>query len=533
MVNCIKIPDYFHRDYENDLPKQENKKDFYALSIRLARVALPFISLYQPAGKALSVVTGLTRTLTSISSFKKNEGMAKPLLNTALSIASIAGTIFLHPVGLLITSGHDMGLNVYKIYGAIQNREAMEAAKQTLHLANNAFYLFTMLHVSIELKVASLAIQVIVGSVSSFDEFKKGNWLEGCANLAMAAIRVHQLVPQAQQMKKKWEIEAAIKRVFVGELHAKWQFPSDHLPVGVEIDGVKVVSWNVLNNAYMEWVTDKDSQGLKGSMISDLDKQIQADGLTVRDLYVVQMVNSMMNSSKDVIALQECGDPFLTKLQESMPENWNIVRSSREAVEDQDVILYNTRLFSFRSDLSEVSHDAYPSAPGRPIQNALLERVNQDGKSMRIINAHIPGDPRLSSREEFAKYVQKSESADETLVALGDNNFERHEMLDAYNKAGMSGFKLYSPWQTNIDPYTKKSKAIDHVLVKGEVASRELTAEEVLDKEFELKETISLLRTPKKCSTWVDQLHANKVRVIEQFSWLDEDYSFSSSKRSA
>ena len=52
----------------------------------------------------------------------------------------------------------------------------------------------------------------------------------------------------------------------MGELHEKWQFPSDHLPVGIEVDGVKIISWNVLNNVYMEWVTTKDSQGLNSGV---------------------------------------------------------------------------------------------------------------------------------------------------------------------------------------------------------------------------------------------------------------------------
>lgn len=504
MLNKLISPEYFHRDYENDLPPVNGKdqaKDYFSQAARITSVALPFISLYRPIGKPLAIVTGLSRACTSIyqcisfSSGQSSE-IAKSLLDTTLAVASVAGTVFLHPVGMLIASGHDIGFNVYRIYGAIKNRDTFEAMKQTLQMANNTFYLFTMMYVSLELQIASLSIQVIVGSVSSISQFKKGNWLEGSADLLMAAIRVNQVVPQVQQLKRKWEIEAAIKRVFVGELHEKWQFPSDHLPVGVEVDGVKIVSWNVLNNAYMEWVTDKDSQGLNGSMISDLNVKIQPDGLTVRDLFIVKLINSMMSSSKDMIALQECGTPFLTKLQESLPQNWKLIRSSEGPTTDQEVILYNSSMFTYRADQSEVSYQAYPSVPGNPIQNAYFERLGQNEKAMRIVNAHIPGNPNLPCREEFARYVQKCSSPDEIMVALGDNNFERHEMLDAYQKAGLFDFTLHSPWQTNIDPYTKESKAIDHIFVRG-AASRTLQVDEVLNEESQLQETIDLLQMTK------------------------------------
>ena len=46
----------------------------------------------------------------------------------------------------------------------------------------------------------------------------------------------------------------------MGELQEKWQFPSDHLPVGMNLDGLKIASWNVLNPLYMNWVIEKNSK---------------------------------------------------------------------------------------------------------------------------------------------------------------------------------------------------------------------------------------------------------------------------------
>src|SRR5262245_39874654 len=59
------------------------------------------------------------------------------------------------------------------------------------------------------------------------------------------------------------------KGTYVGKLQEKWQFPSDHLPIGMTMDGLNIASWNVLDASFMRWMTEKDSQGLKHSMIVD------------------------------------------------------------------------------------------------------------------------------------------------------------------------------------------------------------------------------------------------------------------------
>lgn len=77
------------------------------------------------------------------------------------------------------------------------------------------------------------------------------------------------------------------------------------------------------------------------------------------------------------------------------------------------------------------------------------------------------------------------------MIALGDHNFERHEIQDAYQKVEMFDFALYSPWHTNMDPSTKKAKSIDHIFIKG-AHSRALFAEEIVQG-YQFKETLKLL----------------------------------------
>jgi hypothetical protein len=417
----------------------------------------------------------------------------KPVLDAALAIATIAGTILSHPAGMMITTCHDMGLNVYYCCGAIKKHDTFEAIKQIAKLTNNTFYLLTMVYASIEIQIASLTIQVVVYSISSIHEFKEGDWIEGTADFLMAAIQTNQLYMQVQIIRLKWKIEEAVKRIFVGELHEKWQFPSDHLPVGVRVEDMEIVSWNVLNTAFMEWVIEKDTQGLNRSLISDMNISIKPDGLTARDQYIIQLIGTNLNGNKGIFALQECGFPFLEHLEKSLPQNWKMVRTTNNAAKDQDVILYNSSLLTYRPDHSETSYNSYPSAPGRSLMNASFERNDQKEKIIRIFNAHIPGDPALPARQEFANYVFKHYSSNETTIALGDNNFEHHEMFDAFRNAGFLEFALHTPWYSNIDPLTKESKGIDHIFVKG-ASSQDLSPNEVLGTESHLKETLELLK---------------------------------------
>jgi endonuclease/exonuclease/phosphatase family metal-dependent hydrolase len=408
------------------------------------------------------------------------------MFETGVAIIALVGSIFQHRAGMIITTIQDIIIEINKVRKG-ENWE--DVSKSLIKIFNNLVYLALISRGGLELSILAFLLQAAIHLIQSRDEFKNGRWIEGVANLLMAAVRLQQSHTQYQQLQRNWEIEDAIKRISVGELHEKWRFPSDHLPVGIEVNGIRVISWNVLNNAYIEWVTDKDSQGLNGSMISDLNVPINDAGLTMRDVLVVDMVQTMMAQGQ-VVALQECSQPFLQHLQERLPSHWGLVKSFEQRP-DQDVILYRKTQLTYQSALSETTQSAYPSVPGRPIQNAYFS--NQAGRDLRLINSHIPGDPDKPCREEFAHYVHGQHREGAITIALGDNNFERDEMIEAYRNAGFSDFSLHSPWKTNIDPETKQSKGIDHLFVVGEDTSRDLKPDEVLIG-GNLQETINLLK---------------------------------------
>src|SRR5579883_2607275 len=113
----LKEPSFYHRQYNHDIQKPDAPKTGIDQCKRVAAVALPFIglckSIAQPLSLAMDGMRGLSSFSSIISSYQAgdNRQIARGFLNTAASAASIAGSIFAHPVGMLITTGHDLALN--------------------------------------------------------------------------------------------------------------------------------------------------------------------------------------------------------------------------------------------------------------------------------------------------------------------------------------------------------------------------------------------------------------------------------------
>lgn len=273
----------------------------------------------------------------------------------------------------------------------------------------------------------------------------------------------------------------------VGILGSRWQFPSDHLPVGADINGVRMISWNVLNNAFIHWISEEDTQGLKGSMITVLNQPTVNQGITQRDEKVVSVIQSMLPSA-DLIALQECGQPFLNSLEKNLPHDWKLIKSFDSSKQDQIALVYRQSKLTYLPAQSETTLSAYPSAPNRPVQKATF--TTPEGKTYHVINAHIPGKRDLPARKEFAVYVKKISQPQAVTVALGDSNFLRQDMVEAYRAAGFTQFKLHSPWNTIVAD-NKSSKCIDHIFVYN-APSRNLTSDEITP-EGNLEQTVRLL----------------------------------------
>lgn len=279
--------------------------------------------------------------------------------------------------------------------------------------------------------------------------------------------------------------------MYVGELQEKWQFPSDHLPVGITYDDLNIGSWNVLDADYMSWVF-QNSQGLSRSQIVDEHVFIDGSKLTVRDVHVADMVVEMLthpSHPRSAMALQECNEVFIEHLKTKLPENYRVMNHHGNAmIVDQNVfdVVYAKDVYGIFSK------------DRRSVQEVLLRR-KENQEELKLINVHLPGDPAGPARFEFGKYLAKSQS-DMPTIAMGDMNFNEIEMRDACFQ--LPNFTIYTPYCTNIsvamsdNPFT--SKAIDHFIVNSPKNLSINSAEEVwigLDKTYQLLNGCSYQKT--------------------------------------
>ena len=247
---------------------------------------------------------------------------------------------------------------------------------------------------------------------------------------------------------------------YVGELQEKWAFPSDHLPIGAVLDGIKVISWNVLNPLFIGWVIDKNSQGLSRSQIAQEHIPMPNSSITIRENHIIEELLSMIKKGQSVLSLQECGTPFLNELEARLPSGFCLLREQKGIVNNQNAVIYNNQELTVLEQRAPVGVFSQTS---HSFQDILFKRKGDLGL-VRIVNAHLPGDPIGPARFEFASYLKQSHQADIPTVALGDMNFNELEMQEAFQA---SPFAIYTPYCTNVAPNILVSKAIDHFIVEG------------------------------------------------------------------
>ena len=247
---------------------------------------------------------------------------------------------------------------------------------------------------------------------------------------------------------------------YVGELQEAWQFPSDHLPIGMHYRGLGIASWNVLDSEYMHWVIEKNSQGLSRSLIADTHVYVDETKLTIRDQIVVDTIIQMISHPthpRDIVALQECGKPFLRHLASRLPDHIKLIE------EEGNALLIDQTQFTVLVARSVTG--VFSQSATRSFQEIILEHV-ETKEQFRLINAHLPGDPLGSGRYEFAQYLAQTVDSLMPTLAMGDMNFNELEMRDAFAEQEFPvSFSIHSPYCTNIDPTTRFSKAIDHFFV--------------------------------------------------------------------
>ncbi len=180
--------------------KQFDNTDSYGdLALRLGKSALPFFKLYPPFSLPATLVNISLRTYTTLSDTK----MDYYALHATLAVAALAATLLLHPVGMLITSGHDMLNDLMFLAAHLQAGEYAEAFENMAHCLNSALFIGVLAGGPVQVLIASLALQMCLGVYHSIQEFRKGNRIEGFAHLTMALICGYQLKKVITRLQKE------------------------------------------------------------------------------------------------------------------------------------------------------------------------------------------------------------------------------------------------------------------------------------------------------------------------------------------
>lgn len=232
LTSSIRKPEYYHREYENDVKHLKPENSTLQKVQRIGLIAMPFLSLYKPLGSLISLTMNATRSISCLSQTTNalGNGNAKDigiaLFQTTLAVLAIAGTIFGNMYGMVITSGHDALMSLYDLVLALYNGQHEVALEKFLQLANNSIYLTMLLHGSLEIIILSFAAQILIEAFKSQDllrKFKNGgdilDLLEGFAHIGMAGIRGYQMQPQLKMLQFKWEIEKVLKTQIAKQAH--------------------------------------------------------------------------------------------------------------------------------------------------------------------------------------------------------------------------------------------------------------------------------------------------------------------------
>lgn len=277
---------------------------------------------------------------------------------------------------------------------------------------------------------------------------------------------------------------------YVGQLQEKWQFPSDHLPIGICLDDLRIISWNILNQITMHWLIEKDVLGLKDSLIGKRNIPYESGQITQREYDVYILIDTMLNNGMDLLCIQECGLPFLKELRSRIDTNvYGIIGIYDDECRDRNIVIYRRKKLTYVEVESRNDAGIYSAKPFRCIQNLVFE--NRAGARFRVVNTRIPGEPGNPAPSEFLTYLlSQTQKQTGFVLATGDMNITEVQMQSLVQKHGLP-YRVIAPYCTNIEPITFRSKAIDHFLIPEGTAVRIMHPNEVLP---DLERHLSLLQ---------------------------------------
>ncbi|NGX34601.1 MAG: hypothetical protein K1060chlam1_00954 [Candidatus Anoxychlamydiales bacterium] len=205
----ISSPVYYYRQFENDL-NHFIENPYIQKTKKIFNVALPFLSLYGPIQRPLTIGLSALRAATHIPSifyFAYNKNYKKAsfsFFNSFMGTLAVSSAIFNNAKGMAVSSFHDSLISLKDFFNSIKKGDYKEITENSFNALNNSLFLALLVFGNIEFVVISLAFQIAFELYKSFDDFKEKNYIECFSHIVMSVIRAYQLKPQAKLAFWKW-----------------------------------------------------------------------------------------------------------------------------------------------------------------------------------------------------------------------------------------------------------------------------------------------------------------------------------------
>jgi hypothetical protein len=233
---------------------------------------------------------------------------------------------------------------------------------------------------------------------------------------------------------------------YVGPLHKKWQFCSDHVPIGGKISLFRIAAWNVLNDRYMNYIIE-DSQGLNKSLITTLYKG-KKTSLSPRELVIYKQLKDMLTGKnrRALIGLLEVSPSLLNLLKDQLSCGWKILYSPSPH-HQEDLYLYDSRKLT----IVESATVEYSKSSSKIVFYLKVEE-KKSLNQYRIFLTHVPqGKQGLS---KLASTMQTMFDPHYSTLLMGDMNSPPKCVIKALSNKGMNFSPSLSVYPTHVN--TKK-----------------------------------------------------------------------------
>ena len=217
VTRILSEPCYYHLEYANNLSSSLrvtaclSSKNFDRLN-RATNISLLLSTLYQPlyfpASVGLGTMRAVSNMLQLVSSIQNENNIGSQAVQTSFAVASLAGTVFMHPLGMLLTTAQDLYIDVSKLALAMEESDYKKAIEISASIISNGMYMTLFFHGGAELAITSLCMHILIEAYRAHIELKEGHYTAAAEHITLAALRGVQLNRQMKVFEVKKKVEA-------------------------------------------------------------------------------------------------------------------------------------------------------------------------------------------------------------------------------------------------------------------------------------------------------------------------------------